>query len=239
MSTIQPEVTVGNLVVERPERARVLERWRIDYCCGGKQTLGDACATLGVETDAVIRDLLESDTRSPQEEVSWADMSLTDLADNIVETHHAYLREELPRLSTLADTVVHAHGVRHPDLMEVQGLYEGLRQELEMHMMKEEQILFPLCRALETSNTLPKSHCGSVSNPIRVMEMEHDNAGNALASLRSLTHDYTTPEDGCNTYRVFLTSLSGLEADLHQHIHKENNILFPRAIEREAQLACS
>jgi len=237
MSTIQPEVSVGGLVVERPERARVLERWRIDYCCGGKQSLQEACRALGVDMEAVVNDLLASDAQSPAEEISWADLSLTELAEHIVETHHAYLRAELPRLTELAETVVQAHGSRHPELRQVQGLYEGLRQELEAHMYKEEMVLFPLCKELETARTLPGFHCGSVNNPIRVMEMEHDRAGSALARIQELTGNYTTPEDGCNTYRVFMVSLAGLEADLHLHIHKENNILFPKALKIEARLS--
>lgn len=236
MSAISLESTVGSLVAERPSRARVLERWSIDYCCGGKKPLSVVCQEKGLDSDALVRDLLLNDAKADSEE-GWADYTMETLADHIVSTHHAYLREELPRLSRMAQRLVEAHGSRHPELLEVQSVFEDLREELEMHMYKEEQILFPLCRALQLSDALPLSHCGSVNNPIRVMEHEHDSAGRALERLRTLTGGYTPPTDACNTYRVFLASLAEFEADMHLHIHKENNILFPKAIERERELA--
>ncbi len=238
MSAISLEATVGSLVAERPSRARVLERWNIDYCCGGKKPLSVICQEKGLDLNALVRDLLHNDAEVVHEE-RWSDYSLETLADHIVSTHHVYLREELPRLSQMAQRLVEAHGSRHPELLEVQSVFEDLREELEMHMYKEEQILFPLCRALQLSDSQPPSHCGSVNNPIRVMEHEHDNAGNALERLRALTDGYTPPTDACNTYRVFLSSLAEFENDMHLHIHKENNILFPKAIQREKKLAHS
>ena len=230
--------TVGKLVVERPGRARVLERLGLDYCCGGGKSLSESCQDLGLDVEVVLRDIAKSDAASPgNDAANPADLTLTQLADQIEATHHAYLRLELPRISGLAGKVAQAHGENHPQTHQVQRVFEALRTELEAHMQKEEVILFPMCRQLEGSSEVPAFHCGSLRNPIAVMEHEHDNAGRALAEMRKLTADYATPPDVCNTYRALMDALAGLEADLHQHIHKENNILFPRTVELEARLA--
>lgn len=229
--------TVGELVTEKPSRARVFERYGIDYCCGGKRPLAEACDRRGVDPKAVVQDLATAEAEPVADERNWAEASLGELIDHIVDTHHAYLRRELPRLTPLVDKVTRVHGENHPELGECQAVFHGLRAELESHMMKEEQILFPLIAAMESSQRVETAHCGSVNNPIRVMQEEHDAAGAALARLRALSRDYTPPADACNTYRAVLDSLAELEADLHQHIHKENNILFPRAAALEAELA--
>ncbi|QDV86197.1 hemerythrin domain-containing protein [Stieleria magnilauensis] len=160
-------------------------------------------------------------------------MSLTELADHIETTHHAYLREELPRLDFMTEKVARVHGDKEPRLLKTREAVVALKAELEPHMMKEEKILFPMVRQLEAATERPESHCGSVGNPIRQMEHEHDQAGNALAILNDSTDGYTPPEWACNTYRAMLDSLAQLERDMHQHIHKENNVLFPKAIQLE------
>lgn len=237
MSAISTHDTVGHLVAERPSRSRVFERWGLDYCCGGKKPLDQACAEKSIDLHAVLRDLLENDTRTPPgAETDWLSAPLADLADHIIETHHAYLRQALPRLSELTHRVRDAHSEKHPELVELAATFMDLRYEMENHMMKEEIILFPLIKTLEAADSLPPLHCGSVNNPIRVMEMEHDDAATALTKMRALTGDYTPPADACNTYLAMLDALEELEADLHQHIHKENNILFPRAAALEAAL---
>jgi regulator of cell morphogenesis and NO signaling len=238
MAEITNSTTVGQLVAERPSRARVFERFGIDYCCGGKQALGDACAAPGLDPQKVVAALREAD-REPiaTEETDWTAASLDELITNILNEHHAYLQRKLPRLSELTAKVHSVHGQRHPELAEVRQTYDGLRAELEAHMMKEEQILFPLIQSMESFQTLEAAHCGSVQNPIRVMEHEHDSAGASLAQMRKLTDNFTPPEDGCNSYRAMLGGLAELETDLHRHIHKENNILFPRATELETSLA--
>lgn len=238
MNPIDPTTTLGQLVTERPGRARVFEQFGIDYCCGGKTSLHEAWATAGIDPQAVLRALNEADASPARTaEKNWADAALGELIQNILETHHAYLRRELPRLTQMAGKVREVHAAKHPELTEVQATYEGLRAELEAHMMKEEHVLFPMIGTMESSGVVEAAHCGSVRNPIRVMEHEHDSAGAALRRLRTLTGDYAPPADACNTYRVFLSSLAELERDLHQHIHKENNILFPQAVELEAALS--
>lgn len=227
--------TVGQLVVEKPSRARVFEGLGIDYCCGGKKPLELACAEKGLSIDGVLEKLRVAEEPAAAER-DWSQATLSELADHIEATHHAYLRTELPRLDYLTQRVLNAHGSRHPELAALRDVFLAFQDELASHMMKEEHILFPLCRQLEAADGPTSFHCGSVANPIRVMVAEHDNAGAALARMRQLTGDYTAPEGACNTYRAMLASLEQLEADMHQHVHKENNILFPRAVEREAAL---
>ncbi len=236
VSTLTADMTVGALVAQRLGRARVFERFGIDFCCGGKRPLAEACAARGVPAERVLEALSEEDSR-PAEADDPAAMGMGELADHIVEKHHRYLRSELPRLSAMMDKVIKAHGEGHPELWECGQVLGDLRSELEMHMMKEEQVLFPMVHELERAESMPMFHCGTVRNPIRMMEHEHDDAGQALAALRRLTADYTPPADACTTYRVLLYSLAELERDMRVHIHKENNVLFPRAAEAEVRLA--
>ncbi len=236
MSTLDIESTVGQLVAERPARARVFEQVGIDYCCGGKKAFATACQEKGLDARTVAT-MLDAASETPQAD-RFADakaMTLTQLADHIEATHHEYLRRELPRIQTLLTKVVNAHGQRHPEVLEVQETFTAFTEEIASHMMKEERILFPAIRALDGSPNGQAFHCGSLANPIRQMESEHDSAGEALARFRQLTRDYSTPGDVCNTYRALMDALADLEQDMHQHVHKENNILFPRTIERESQ----
>lgn len=230
--------TVGQMVAAHPSWAGVFEKWGIDYCCGGKKPLPELCERKQVPLQRVLDDLMARQSQqATATETDWAQAPLGQLADHIEATHHAYLRSELPRLAFIVDKVHRVHGVSHPELAEVHGIFSKFRDELESHMMKEERVLFPLIRLLDGASAAPSFHCGSVSNPIRVMEAEHGSAGSAMEQIRALTHDYQPPRDACNTYRVMLHALAVLEADLHQHVHKENNILFPRAIAAESALA--
>jgi regulator of cell morphogenesis and NO signaling len=219
----------------------VLERFGIDYCCHGRQTLAQACEGKSLDLSAVERDLTECDRRPMDPpECDWTAYPLSALAQHIVERHHEYLRRELPRLKGLLDRVIAAHGAGHPELHEVESVFAGLQAELTLHMMKEEHVLFPIVARLEaaasTGGSVGAFHCGSVLNPIGVMEDEHEHAGQALAHMRSLTGGYSAPADACPTYIALLAGLAELEADLHLHIHKENNVMFPRAAALEARL---
>ena len=226
------------MVVERPQRSRVFDRLHIDYCCGGKRTLEEACTKRGLDLKTVIAELeaFDAEAEAQGDAVRPANLTMTELADDIERTHHAYLREELPRLGDLVKKVSAVHGQAHPWLTGLTSVYAELVAELEPHMLKEEQILFPLIRELDQATTTPSFHCGSVGNPIRMMEMEHQNAGAALDRIREMTTDYEIPEGACNSFRAMLSGLEHLEADLHLHIHKENEILFPKASEMEAKL---
>lgn len=224
--------TVGEWVVDRPSRSRTFEKLGIDYCCGGRQRLAEVCREKGLAIEEVIETLTSADGGDAGQ-TDWSRAPLTELCDHIVATHHAYLNSELPRLQGIVGKVARVHGERHPEMTEIRAVFENLKSELESHMDKEEQVLFPMVRRMEQATELPGFHCGSITNPIRVMEAEHDGAGDALAALRRLTADYGTPVDACNTWRAMADGLHQLEQDLHVHIHKENNILFPRAIALE------
>ncbi len=233
--TLNINQTVGELVAERPGRARVFEEYGIDYCCGGKISFEQACREKDLDPGAVAAKLNQADSApSAANEPRWTTASLTELCDHIESTHHAYLHRELPRLQTLAQKVAAAHGEKYPSTQELLQVFLAMRAEIDSHLMKEERVLFPMIRQLEASKDTPQFHCGSLANPIRVMEHEHDSTGRALEKLRELTDQYTPPSDACNTWRALLDGLREMEADLHQHIHKENNILFPRSARLEA-----
>jgi len=236
ITNLDVHTTVGEAVADRPARSRVLERLGIDYCCGGRQTVEEASIRLGLDPETVLAELLADDLGTPDDGAAPVNMSMTELADHIEATHHSYLRAELPRLAGLADKVVAAHGQKYPWVEEVQFVQAALAAELYPHMLKEEQILFPLIRQLDGASTLPPVHCGTVNNPIHVMEHEHDNAGAALRGLRTLTNGFAVPEGACNTFRAWFDGLAALELDLHAHIHKENNVLVVGAAETEREL---
>jgi regulator of cell morphogenesis and NO signaling len=161
-------------------------------------------------------------------------MGAGELVDHLQATHHRYLWDELPRVTALVDKIVAVHGARHPELMEIASCFGRLREDLEPHMLKEERVLFPMIRELETSTTAPTFHCGSLSNPISVMLREHDAVGDVLVELRRMTGGYTVPSDGCATYAECFSAMEQIEADTHLHVHKENNVLFPLVLELEA-----
>lgn len=235
---ISPTSTLGELVTAHPSLARELERRDLDYCCGGRRSLADACTEAGLDVDAVVTEL--TDLADPGEaEPAWATMDMAELADHLEATHHRYLWHEMPRLAALLDKIVAVHGARHPELEQVRACYDEIRADLEPHLMKEERILFPMIRELADAGTAPSFHCGSVANPISVMMREHDVVGDLLARLREQTGDYRTPADGCASYQAAFDGLAHLEADTHLHVHKENNVLFPQVVERERQLVGS
>jgi len=227
--------TPGELVRERPARARVLDRLGIAYNCEATEPLAIACKTQGLMLDHVLGQLALSDKAEPLDGGrDWSGAPLSELLDNIIAEHHDYLREELPRLSRLLARLAANHADQDPNLPEVERVFSALRAELESHLAKEEQILFPMIREIEAGNVRAASHCGSVRNPIFVMEREHDGAKKALVQLRKLTNEYTAPEWACTTHCAVIESLGTLEKDLFRHIHKEDDVLFPQAITAEA-----
>lgn len=227
---------VGRVVAERPARSRVFDRYGIDYCCGGKVTVEEVCRNKGIDPTTVIAELEAVDANDSADGVDPLGMTMTELADHIELTHHAYLHEELPRLSALIDKVAAVHGAKYAWLGNVRATFADLVAELVPHIMKEERILFPMIRELDHAVAARSLHRGSVKNPIRAMEQEHDAAGRALRLLRALTGDFTPPEDACNSFRAMLDGLTALEKDMHQHIAKENNVLFVRAATVEEHL---
>lgn len=229
--------TVREIALEQPSAIRVFEQFGIDYCCGGRKPLGEACADRNLEIKAVLA-ALETAEKKPGTEVDdWTRKSLEGLSSHIIATHHAYVKSELPRLAQLAQKVVNRHGSTMPELPLIATTLVHLDEELTEHLAKEEAILFPYITRLERSvsngTPRPQSCFGSVSNPIAMMTQEHEAAGTLLAELRRLSANFTTPPDACPTFHAFYDGLREFEQDLHQHIHLENNIYFPRAIELE------
>lgn len=231
-STASKSTAVGQLVAERPARAKVFESFGIDYCCGGKITLEDACLKKGVRVEEVLEKLLLADQKDEPNAQDWTKSKLKDLVEHIVTSYHDPLRQELPRVAQLADKVARVHGDNHPEMVKVSEIFNRFKTQLELHMQKEEMILFPGIVSMETTGSPQQFGCGgSVEHPIEMMGQEHDEAGAALATMRQLTHDYAPPEDACGSFKVLLFSLAQIESEMHQHVHKENNILFPRALE--------
>jgi regulator of cell morphogenesis and NO signaling len=229
--------TVAQIAVEHPAAAREFEKLGIDYCCGGSRTLEEACTTAGVSLDEVAK-RLEALSTAPTEQ-NFAELSLSDLIEHITSTHHVFVREECPRIQQLAAKVVAKHGETHPELREVQSVFGALAAELSLHLMKEEQILFPYIQRLEEARLAgepaPPAMFGTAANPIAMMEREHDDAGEALRMLRKVTGNYSAHADACTSFHALYQALQGFEADLHQHIHLENNVLFPGVLAKEAQ----
>lgn len=239
---IDNSITVGDLVLLHPQLRQSLEQLGLDYCCGGKKSLKIAAESAGVPwttVEAVLNEALEKQPSASSRD--WNTAPLSELADHIVNTHHAFMKEQLPRLDNLLAKVEKAHGERHGKMLtQLRRAYNSIRSELEAHLMKEEQILFPLIKETEAfgngSGKKVVSHCGSVANPIQQMESEHDSAGNELAIMRKLTGGYQLPSDACQTFAALYEGLAAMEADLHEHIHLENNILFPKSVQQEANL---
>lgn len=236
---ITPDTQIAEIASQNPATIRVFQRFGIDFCCGGKRPLSAACEEKHM-TFGELRTALESAGQAAAG-LPPADAPLADLVRFIVEKYHADLRSELPRLTFMAAKVLDVHGAKYPGVLQaLAATFRGLREELETHMMKEEQVLFPYCVRLEKmaadGQTLAASPFGSIQAPIGMMEHEHESAARALDRLRELTQGYVPPVDACNTFRGLYHGLAELERDLHEHIHLENNVLFPRAARLEQEL---
>ena len=235
MTKIDPTMTLGVLVNTHPELARELERRGLDYCCGGKKTLADACVNKGLDLTLTVAELAATATQGV--DAVWSTMNAIELVDHLESTHHRYLWDELPWLSALVAKIVSVHGESHPELSAIAECYEKVRADLEPHLIKEERVLFPMIRELAVAQSAPSFHCGTLRNPISMMLREHDAVGELLAQLRQLTDNYQVPAGSCPSYKACFTGLAELEADTHLHIHKENNLLFSMVIAMEIELS--
>ena len=226
--------TVREVATELPQSTRLFEALKIDYCCGGNKPLSEACASAGVDIDAVMEMLSKVTQDENTETTDLRSATLPELITHILDTHHVFTKTELERLEALTAKVIAAHGNNHPELIRLGELFKALSDDLKPHMFKEERILFPfildLLEASENNRARPFAPFGTVNNPIRTMMREHDNAGEILREMRTLTSDYQAPADACISYQTLYQALENLEKDLHQHIHLENNILFPKAL---------
>lgn len=226
MTATTSELTVAQMVTERPSRARVFHRYGIEFCCGGKISLDEACRQREVDPDRVRQALAEAEAE-PNQEPNWAEADLADLAQHIVATHHAYLREDLPRLGQLMDKVTRKYGPYHAWIPPMHQVFGHLRAALERHLIQEERDVFPLCAAADSAAEIAVHPA-----VLATLEDDHRDTAQALATLRTLSNDFTPPADACNGFRALLDGLAEMEADVHRHVHKENHILFPRLRER-------
>jgi regulator of cell morphogenesis and NO signaling len=228
--------TLGDIVAHDFRAGAILDRYGLDYCCGGARSLAEGCVERGISLDLVVSDLeaLDNASREHLEDEPAV------LVDYIVSRHHAYVRTSVPVIQEHLAKIVAVHGARHAELRLVHTEFSKVAKELLAHMVKEEQVLFPYIRALadavRSDGPPPPDMFGTVQNPIRMMEIEHQEAGDGLASIRELTSGYQPPDDACGTYRLALEELEAFERDLHTHVHLENNVLFPKAVELESKI---
>lgn len=222
--------TLAALVEEKPRRSRVFEAHDLDYCCGGDQTLADACEGREIDPDTVVDELRELAQSVEADSPDWANPA--ELVDYIIEYHHDYLRDELSPLGELVETVVDAHGDEHPELHDLQETFEALKRELPVHLSEEEQLVFPAVRDWVESGELDTNQEAILAEVLGSLDDDHQETAEHLERIHELTDGYTAPDDACPKYRAMLERLEELERDLHMHIHRENNVLFPE-IERQ------
>ena len=233
-------LSLAQIVNSNHQAASVFEKYHLDFCCKGKRSLEQACTEQQLSIVKVTDDLKNIFTKDSNSTVDFEKMNLTQLADYIVQTHHAYVKNEMPQIQAYLEKVSSKHGERHPELYKIFQTFNAVKEEMEGHMKKEELILFPRIKELEklanNENANLQLNITYLQSPITVMEQEHDHAGSLLNDIRILSNDYTPPQDACTTYRLSFAALKAFELDLHQHVHLENNILFPKAINMFSEL---
>ena len=235
------ETKVKDIVLSNPAARQVLEDAGVDYCCGGGKSLQEACLHAGVPAEEILTRLRENRKSASPSELNWAAAPLAELTRHIRERHHRYVRDSISRVGGTLDKVCAKHAENHPEVLEIRRLFAEVAREMTMHMQKEEQILFPYIAALEKSlkehGALEPPFFQTVRNPIHAMMKEHDAAGDLVRQIRHASGEYSPPADACTSYRALYQDLREFEADLHQHVHLENNILFPRSVEMENAIA--
>ena len=233
--SITTETIIGKLVADDYRTASVFKRHGIDFCCNGNRTIGEACAE--GESTGLLKELDEATRKADAPATDYKSWPLDLLADYIEKKHHRYVDARLLEISPFLEKIVRVHGEHHPELAEVEQLFKESAGELTVHMKKEEFMLFPYIRKMVKEGISVQAPFGTVQNPIQAMMHDHDGEGERFRRIAALTDNYTPPADACNTYRVTLSMLKEFEDDLHLHIHLENNILFPGAVEMEEALA--
>ena len=235
--TKENDETLGQIAAKDLRKAEIFKKYGLDFCCGGKKTVKQACAEKGLDVAKIEQELQQADRNPSTRPLPYGDWSLDFLADYIVNTHHSYVKKTLPELRNYAAKVASVHGDRHPELIPILRLVEEVSAELSTHMIKEERILFPYIKELvvatNNSQSVHAAHFGTVQNPISMMEMEHEMVGENLAAIRTLSGNFALPGDACASYSLLYKMLDEFEDDLYTHVHLENNILFPKALELE------
>ena len=234
MSELSEGSTINEWVKDEISRTNIFQELEIDFCCGGHQTLQDACQEKGLNLNDVVQRLKKTGDEDLGETVAdWTTVSPKELVDHLESTHHAYLKQAIPVLNELIEKVVQAHGARHPELIQVQREAINMFNDLESHLLKEERILFPMIRSAGYTVPAREYHCTNFQGPIHVMRAEHNQANRSLDNVRKFTDNYKMPADGCSSYALMLEKMKEFEMDLHVHVHKENNILFPSVLKTE------
>lgn len=241
--TFQSSAILREIIEQVPLSIRLFEEMGIDYCCGGNKSLAEACCQAGIPVELALQRLSElNDPIGDPDLTSWHEAPLSELIEHIVQTHHKYVRREIPRLESLLEKVTERHGKMHPELMTMKLVFRFVGEDMLSHMDKEEQILFPYIARLEQasreSSLPPPAPFGSVARPVECMMREHTKAGEETQQIRELSNGFTLPDGACASFRALYDGLREFEQDLHRHVHLENNILFPRAIEVERK-ACT
>ena len=236
----ESEETLGQIVATDLRKAQIFKKYGLDFCCGGKKTVKQACAEKGLDVTKIEHELQQADKIPLSRPLPYGDWSLDFLSDYIVNTHHSYVKKNLPDIKAFAEKVMKVHGAQHPELVRINQLVQEIYAELVAHMAKEEKVLFPYIKELVAANKnttpLHAPHFGSVQTPINMMEMEHELVGKNLEEIRILSSNYLLPQDACASYSLLYRLLDEFEEDLHLHIHLENNILFPKALQTEKEM---
>lgn len=234
------ELTLSEIVKDDFHAASVFEKFNLDFCCRGNKTIAEACDIKGVDSNTVLNELQNIKRNDEVFESKYNEWDLDFLIDYVINNHHSYVRKMIPEISLHADKVASVHGQNHPEMVEVKDKFNVVYKDLQQHMLKEEQILFPVIKQMvnvrKSNSKGEHPFFGTVKNPIRMMEAEHQAAGDELYEIRKLTNNYNPPEDACSTFKVLLKELKEFEEDLHKHVHLENNILFPKSIILEEEL---
>jgi regulator of cell morphogenesis and NO signaling len=224
---LTPSTLVADIASRHPRSIEVFERHGIDFCCGGRRPLGEVCREKGIDAGALATEIEKAAATETASDRTWTDAPLAEILDHIVGRYHSALREDLPRLGRMADKVAEVHGSRHGELVELAAVYRTLRGELEPHLADEEERVFPAVRRLAAPGG---AWSDEEQAALHALEEEHDRAGAALARLRELSSGFAVPADGCNTYRALYEGLARFERELHEHVHLENNVVFPRVV---------
>ncbi|CAN5482298.1 hypothetical protein BH11BAC3_BH11BAC3_39160 [soil metagenome] len=238
--TGESDETLGQIAAKDLRKAEIFKKYGIDFCCGGKKTVKEACAEKGLDVTKIEQELQQADKALSSRPIPYNEWPLDFLADYIVNTHHSYVKKTLPELVSYATKVADVHGQQHPELNKIKRLVDDVNAELSSHMVKEERVLFPYIKELVLAKSKQQvqqaAHFGTVQTPINMMEMEHELVGKNMDEIRTLSKNYTVPPDGCASYSLLYKMLDEFENDLHLHIHLENNILFPKSLDLEQQL---
>ena len=234
-----PQETIGEMVASDYRKAQIFKNLGIDFCCGGKKTLAEVCEKNGLDVDQVKEELSSVGQQGNSLSLSFDKWELDFLTDYIINTHHNYVKEAIPFISDLANKVAKVHGDRHPEVIEVAKIFDKISKDFGLHLLKEENVVFPYIKELvlqKKSGIRSTSDFDTINEPVQLLEVEHELAGEDMSAIRALTSQYLLPQDACTSYTILYKKLLEFENNLFDHVHLENNILFPKAIQMEKEL---